>query len=111
MPSTSRRYPRRLASTALVPTFANPIVSKTDWTYGSGSTEARHAFHRPRQHFLGSTARRNQADADLDQADVRLRRGLDAIGVQDDLAAAAEREPGRRDDDRNGRVPSDIVAF
>ena len=61
-----------------------------------------------RQHLLGAAAGRDQADADLDEPDVGFRRRLHAIAMQRHLAAAAEREPGRRDHDRHlaGAAPS-----
>ena len=61
----------------------------------------RQAVDRARQHLLRAAAAGNQADADFDQADVALGRRLHAVAVQRDLAAAAERQPGGRDDDRH----------
>ena len=43
-------------------------------------------------HLLGSATRRNQPDAHLDEAEIGFTCDLDAVGVQGDLAAAAERE-------------------
>ena len=90
------------ASAALVETFAKPIVSNTRCTNGSRSARGGgSAVDRARQHLLRAAAGRDQPDADLDQADVALGRRLHAIAVQRDLAAAAERQAGRRDDDRH----------
>ena len=105
MPSTGRRKPSRAASAALVETFAKPIVSNTRCTSGSRSARRiRQSLDAARQHLLGAAAGRNQADADLDQADVAFGGRLHAVAVQRDLASAAERQPGRADDDRHVRV-------
>ena len=56
------------------------------------------------QHFLRPAAGRDQSDASLDQPHVGLGRGHHAVAVQAHLAAAAEREAGRRDDDGHVRV-------
>ena len=64
----------------------------------------RQVLHRPREHLLGSPARGNQSDANFDQAHVCFRARLHPVAVQRDLAAAAQRQPGGRDDDGHGRV-------
>ena len=64
----------------------------------------RQLRHRANQHFLGAAAAGDQADADFDEAHVGFRRRLHAIAVQRNFRAAAERQAGRRGDDRNGAV-------
>ena len=76
------------------------MVSNAVWTAGNGSPPAG-AIDRAQQHFLGAAAGGQQADADFDQAHVGFRRRADAVGVQADLAAAAQRQTGRRGDDRH----------
>ena len=100
--SVASRKSSSTASAALVETFAKPIVSNTRCTNGSRSAcVGRQSVDRAREHLLRAAAARNQADADFDQPDVAFRGGLNAVAVQADLAAAAERQPGGRDDDRD----------
>jgi hypothetical protein len=56
------------------------------------------------QHLLAAAPARHQADAALDEARVGLGMRLHGIGMQQDLAAAAERQAGRCGDDGKGRV-------
>ena len=82
-PSTRRGGTRAAARRARSSTPSpKPIVSNTRWTNGSGSALGGGRLHRARQHLLRAAAGGNQADADLDEADVGFRRGLHAVGVQ-----------------------------
>ncbi len=64
-----------------------------------------HLLRRSRHHLLGAGSGRNEPHSHLDQAHIGFARGLHAIGMQADLAATAEREARRGDDDRYLRVP------
>jgi hypothetical protein len=59
---------------------------------------------RAQDQFLGTAARRDQTHADFDETHIRFSSRLDPIGMQADLAAAADRQPCRRDDNRHRRV-------
>ncbi|MEA3219598.1 MAG: hypothetical protein OZX49_00689 [Immundisolibacter sp.] len=56
------------------------------------------------RHFLGTTAGRQQADAQFHQPGVQFRVRLQRVAVQQHLAAAAQRQPARRADHRERRV-------
>src|SRR5687767_14972736 len=59
---------------------------------------------RAQQQLLSATARGNNPDANLDQSDIRFRRGSHAVRVQHHLTTATEDHLKRRDDDRLRRV-------
>ena len=62
------------------------------------------ARRRARRHLHAAAARRDQADADLDAADVQLGRGAHRLTAQHHLGAAAQRQAERRRDDRHAGV-------
>ena len=74
---------------------------ETAWAQGTGGPA--------HEHFLAPAPGRNDADAGLHQADVELGMGLDGVAVQENLAPAAERHPGRRADHREGGVLEGLV--
>ena len=61
----------------------------------------RQVLDRARKHLLGAAAGGNETDADFHLAHVRLGCRLNAVAVNRDLAAAAERHARRRDDHRH----------
>ena len=65
----------------------------------------RQLFGESEQQLLGSAAAGDEADAGLDEPHVQLGVRLHAVGVQRELAAAAEREAERRGDDGERRAP------
>ena len=62
------------------------------------------ARRRAGRHLHAAAARRDEADADLDAADVQLGRGAHALAAQHHLGAAAQRQAERRRHDRDARV-------
>ncbi len=65
----------------------------------------REALGDPAGHGGRATARGNEADAELDEADVRLGQGLGPVGGEHELRPAAECAAAWRDDDRDRHVP------
>ena len=64
----------------------------------------RSSAREPKQQLRRSAARGNQTHADFHEPHVQLGMRLNAIRVQRELAAAAERETERRDDDRKRAI-------
>ena len=62
-----------------------------------------------RQHLLAAAPAGDEADAAFDEAGVELGMRLHGIGMQQHLAAAAERHAGRRSDDGKRRVFQRLV--
>ena len=94
------------ASSALADTRAVASVEKRR-AHERQDVELRvvgRARRRARRHLHAAAARRDQADADLDAADVELGGRAHHLAAQDHLGAAAQRQAERRRDDRHARV-------
>ena len=65
----------------------------------------REPAHASREHLLGAAPGWNQTNTHFDKADITFSRRLQSIAVQRDLAASADRQSRRCDDDRDIRIP------
>ena len=104
MPSVGRSSSRSRASAADFATCAVEIISNALATGGIGPRGAFGRLRPAAQHRRAAAPAGDQADADLDQADVGLGVRLHRVAVEQHLAAAAERHAGGRADHREGRV-------